>query len=420
MSLRYRYKLWINTRAKQVSVLSGYRYLASYPRLAQPRIISTCHHNRHQPLHYLSTICTLYFLVLNLASCFLFFFPFHEVTSAMNLGDLNLRTVNSKYSPRSPALKIVALTHLSSLASRPQLIHSTSKQSVTVSDDYYSFPSDSSSNDGRSTIKYQTPPSQMRSLNATPEALHPYLSIRTVNQSSSGPVSDHPSPVPVTSHFRGSPVTNGTVVKFKESPTAKTKDLTREGSNSHKAVDSDASSTTPGIDDTPYIRFAIDQLTRDEELLGPRQEGAASEASYPVDRIIPDGGLGYFGHGEMSTRHDRQPSDTSSGHRRHPEASKLGIRWKCAWSANCKLKRPMMSSYQLSLQLIPFDIQNSTLCQNLSNLSHLLRLLYAAFSWLQRYSTAIYGRPHIMAFGNTTELVPAATFCFNFSHKSLP
>lgn len=52
---------------------------------------------------------------------------------------------------------------------------------------------------------------------------------------------------------------------------------------------------TPGVDDTPYIRFAIDQLTRDEELTGTRREGfGGSEASYPVDRIVPDNGLGYI------------------------------------------------------------------------------------------------------------------------------
>lgn len=56
----------------------------------------------------------------------------------------------------------------------------------------------------------------------------------------------------------------------------------------------EVSPPTPGVDDTPYIQFAIDQLTRDEEVVGPRHENLGSEASYPVDRIVPDQGLGYY------------------------------------------------------------------------------------------------------------------------------
>lgn len=78
--------------------------------------------------------------------------------------------------------------------------------------------------------------------------------------------------------------------------------------------------TTPGLDDTPYIRFAIDQLTRDEEirgtrtyaapvagLQGPRQpvpptqqerygepEPRAEDKDFPVETGIHDQGLGYM------------------------------------------------------------------------------------------------------------------------------
>ena len=40
---------------------------------------------------------------------------------------------------------------------------------------------------------------------------------------------------------------------------------------------SEISPPTPGVDDSPYIRFAIEQLTRDEELLG-RRRGAVRES----------------------------------------------------------------------------------------------------------------------------------------------
>ena len=51
---------------------------------------------------------------------------------------------------------------------------------------------------------------------------------------------------------------------------------------------SEVSPPTPGVDDTPYIQFAIDQLTRDEEVVGPRRQSNGSEPPYPVERIIPN------------------------------------------------------------------------------------------------------------------------------------
>jgi hypothetical protein len=51
--------------------------------------------------------------------------------------------------------------------------------------------------------------------------------------------------------------------------------------------------TTPETDDTPYIRFAIDQLTRDDDLRISMRPSTAMTDDYPVERIIPDEGLGY-------------------------------------------------------------------------------------------------------------------------------
>jgi hypothetical protein len=56
----------------------------------------------------------------------------------------------------------------------------------------------------------------------------------------------------------------------------------------------DMSPPTPGLDESPYIRFAIEQLTRDEETLGRARHGSISSLDYPVERIIPDEGLGYY------------------------------------------------------------------------------------------------------------------------------
>jgi hypothetical protein len=66
-------------------------------------------------------------------------------------------------------------------------------------------------------------------------------------------------------------------------------------------------STTPGIDETPYIRFAIDQLTRDEEVRGSRNyAGKLEEEEYiddfPVDRIVSDQGPVYTGTSKQKDR----------------------------------------------------------------------------------------------------------------------
>lgn len=62
-------------------------------------------------------------------------------------------------------------------------------------------------------------------------------------------------------------------------------------------MDPDSQATTPGQDTTPYIRFAIDQLTRDEEVRGSRvypEVRRHDEEDYPVERIVADDGLGYM------------------------------------------------------------------------------------------------------------------------------
>lgn len=56
----------------------------------------------------------------------------------------------------------------------------------------------------------------------------------------------------------------------------------------------DISGTTPGVDDSPYLQFAIDQLTRDEEVTGAGRRGSVVSADYSVERIVPDENLGYY------------------------------------------------------------------------------------------------------------------------------
>lgn len=65
---------------------------------------------------------------------------------------------------------------------------------------------------------------------------------------------------------------------------------------------------TPGLDDSPYVRFAIDQLTRDEEVGVPqRHDSISTNQDYPSERLIWDQGLGYFTRARTPIPHMETP-----------------------------------------------------------------------------------------------------------------
>lgn len=173
-------------------------------------------------------------------------------------------------------------------ASTPQLLHSGSKQSVAASDDYYSlnseYASDRTSNSPVTAVRYATPPSRSRSKPASKEQLG--LEMTPPNRSSK-----ENNPLPLNVRFDESSVQNR--------PTSLAK------------APGDSSPPTPGVDDTPYLRFAIDQLTRDEELLGHGRHGSVVSADYPVDRIVPDEGLEYYSPGAPRREPTREPRKES-------------------------------------------------------------------------------------------------------------
>jgi hypothetical protein len=83
-------------------------------------------------------------------------------------------------------------------------------------------------------------------------------------------------------------------------------------------MDTDSQATTPGQDTTPYIRFAIDQLTRDEEVRGSRvypEVQQYDEEDYPVERIVSDDGLGYMAQEQETQR--RMSEHMSPASQRH-------------------------------------------------------------------------------------------------------
>lgn len=186
----------------------------------------------------------------------------------MNLGDSKLRYVNS---------------------STPQLVHSNSKQSITASDDYYSLTSEGSSNDEKNIAqRYETPPLRMRSPDPSRGALQSEATIPPIRPvKHKDPGDDERPEIPIRSEQHRIP----------RKPVSSS---SSEGTIIRRPVSEVISPPTPGVDDTPYIQFAIDQLTRNEEVAAQRQPGHLEP--YPVERIIPDEGLGYYG-----SRQQRQP-----------------------------------------------------------------------------------------------------------------
>jgi hypothetical protein len=225
----------------------------------------------------------------------------------------------------------VAMHVLITAVSQPELTHQRSLQSVAASlaasEGYYSiadYSSSSESDDRSARPRFQTPPSH----NRTPAQSHEHLLPDTE--------------APITSlkgvgiprqqaHYHHIPPQSPTV-----STIAEERPNTQETRHSQLRPDMDANSsiTTPGQDTTPYIRFAIDQLTRDEEVRGSRvypqvEQPIADDDDddYPVDRIVPDHGLGYMAQEQATQqrmsrhkpiKHDRQPSTRATAGKQLP------------------------------------------------------------------------------------------------------
>ncbi|KAI9778275.1 MAG: hypothetical protein M1839_008300 [Geoglossum umbratile] len=164
---------------------------------------------------------------------------------------------------------------------RPQLAHTPSRQSIAVSEDYKSFSdyaseADSSFDDRATVLRWHTPPSHNRS-----------------NAGLENPQSEATLPVHRHKYDRSS-VTVPPGVRFNEAD-LKAPEPAKTAVAPTKPTESDTSPPTPGTDDTPYIRFAIEQLTRSPDASSSKRPASqSSEETYPVARIIPDEGLGYM------------------------------------------------------------------------------------------------------------------------------
>jgi hypothetical protein len=182
------------------------------------------------------------------------------------------------------------------LVSRPRLSNQGSQQSIVASlaasEGYYSLVDYSSSeSDEKSKPRFQTPPSYRQTPAQSHEQLLPEPEAPITSLKGVGIPRQHPQ----QAYYHIPP----------QSPTVSTIAEERPGtqetrhSQPRPNMDAESNATTPGQDTTPYIRFAIDQLTRDEEVRGSRiypqvEQPDEEEDDYPVDRIVPDYGLGYM------------------------------------------------------------------------------------------------------------------------------
>ncbi|KAH0548400.1 hypothetical protein GP486_007958, partial [Trichoglossum hirsutum] len=167
---------------------------------------------------------------------------------------------------------------------RPQLSHSPSRQSIAASEDYKSFSDyasevESSLDDRASILRWHTPPSHGISNTA----------LENPQSEATLPVLRHKNNKSIAAAL---PLPPG--VRFDEAD-VKAQEPAKTAIPPTKPTESDTSPPTPGTDDTPYIRFAIEQLTLPADATSSRRPASeSSEETYPVARIIPDEGLGYM------------------------------------------------------------------------------------------------------------------------------
>jgi hypothetical protein len=218
--------------------------------------------------------------------------------------------------------------------SRPRLSHSVSQQSIaasqTASEGYYSLSENASSESDAAKPRYTTPPSHHR----TPTQSHEHL------QHAEHAVASLKGPGVPRQHQPAAPYTTERPVSTIVEERSDAMDRARP-QQPRPDMDSDSLVTTPGQDTTPYIRFAIDQLTRDEEVRGSRmypaehQEAAeevdqASDEDYPVERIVSDENLGYMAKEQQTqrrlSRHMPQKQSRQSRHTPAPASTVAAAR----------------------------------------------------------------------------------------------
>lgn len=142
----------------------------------------------------------------------------------------------------------------------PQYLRSQSFKSDSASNEYFSdYASDVVSQvSDDSKASYETPPSRISTPIVQQTALESEMTLPT------RPGVTHPAPLHIRQNESG-------------------------GRNVRMLTNFDEMSPpTPGVDDTPYIRFAIEQLTRDEDVTGQGRHSTATPLDYSAIPSPPE------------------------------------------------------------------------------------------------------------------------------------
>ncbi|KAL3464312.1 hypothetical protein BJX64DRAFT_254692 [Aspergillus heterothallicus] len=179
-------------------------------------------------------------------------------------------------------------------SSRPQLFRTESQRSAAASDDYYSLSSRTSatrsaSGGSRATVvRYATPNSHPISRNSSPAVSRTLLA-----PPSAVPRAEHNPDIPAEQ--RDTFVTNIDSTTQSDEKRDTHLSATYDGAGGGTVRDSYAGrEPTPGMDDSPYIRFAISQLTRGGEDGNNRRSSESGSESTPTGHLLWDGNLGHF------------------------------------------------------------------------------------------------------------------------------
>ncbi|KAK5270959.1 hypothetical protein LTR96_004237 [Exophiala xenobiotica] len=142
----------------------------------------------------------------------------------------------------------------------PQYQRTQSLESSAATHEYFSdYASDAGSQKSDDTkASYETPPSRI----STPLVQQNPIDSEMTLPSRPGAV--QPAPLNIRRDQNNGPSTVRLLSSFDE-----------------------MSPPTPGVDDTPYIRFAIEQLTRDEDVLGRGRHSTASALQETLSPILP-------------------------------------------------------------------------------------------------------------------------------------
>lgn len=212
-----------------------------------------------------------------------------------------------------------------STAEKPHLSHSPSNRSFAATSDHASSENASSPSSDKTQItalRYESPPSRTTTPPTDKEL-----------EESEMPFPQKPSPA------RHAPSRATSSSSPPPPPVPPTED----------------DRVTPGIDNTPYIRFGLNQLTIDEEVAG-KGRYSSTNGDYQVERVVPDQNLGYYQPGSLTVDTlppppQRQPTNSRQHSRMSTRRPKAPI--YVATDPSNTNKYPKLTYVPLLLRTLP-------------------------------------------------------------------